>query len=109
VGVPVFVGIAVLVAVGCHRWIRPFFLALLVSGTLAAVVFQVVVTIQLGHVDPFFAIAAFITMWGGWVVSLAVGLVMKFLVFDPAEPNAGVAQPQSHGNGEPQRTKGQRH
>jgi len=90
-----FLGIAALVAVACHRWIRSFFLALLISGPVAACVFQVVVTIQLGHRDKFFLIALFTTTLVGWAVSLFVGLILRYVPFDPVSDDGGASDPQA--------------
>jgi hypothetical protein len=87
-GVLVFAVVAAIVAFACHRWIGHFLLALLISGPLAACVFQVIVTIQLGHADPLFLIALFTTTLAGWVIALIVGLMMRYLPFDPV-PKGG--------------------
>jgi hypothetical protein len=76
-GAPVFVGIAIVVAIACHRWVRPFWLAVLVSGPIAAAGFQAFVAVDLGHVDPFFPIALAISTPVAWAMSLGVGLVMR--------------------------------
>ncbi len=100
-GVLALLGLATAVAIGCHRWVRPFWLALLISGPLAASVFQVVVTVQLGRRDPLFLIALFTTTWLGWAVSLLVGVVMRFIPFDPMpkDGNSSKVQPSSEAEG----------
>jgi hypothetical protein len=97
VGVVAFFALAVMTAVACHRWIRPFALAWLISGPLAAAVFQVGVTVQLGHVDPFIFIALGTTTFAAWGVSLVVGLVLKVLSFEapPTEPDRVSIEPVS--------------
>jgi predicted PurR-regulated permease PerM len=91
VGIVVFLGLAALVAFACHRWIRPFLLALLISGPLAAVAFQVVVTILPGRPDPLALIAVFTTTLAGWAISLLVGLAMRFLQFDSVSKDGGAS------------------
>jgi hypothetical protein len=81
-GILVFLVVGTVVALACHRWIRPFLLALLISGPLAALVFQFIVTIQLGRRDPLFLIALFTTTVFGWGIALLVGLVMRYVPFD---------------------------
>jgi hypothetical protein len=73
-GVLAFLAAGLVAAILCHRWVRPFWLAVLVAGPAAAALFQLVVTVQLGHVDPFFPIALFTTTLLGWMIAIAVGL-----------------------------------
>jgi hypothetical protein len=100
-GVLAFLGLATVVAIVCHRWVRPFWLALLISGPLAASLVQVAVTVQLGRRDPLWLIAVFTTTLFGWAVSLLVGLVMRFVPFDPVPKDGGSvnAQPRSKAEG----------
>ncbi len=100
-GALAFLGLAAAVAIGCHRWVRPFWLALLISGPLAASVFQVVVTVELGRRDPLFLVALFTTTWFGWAVSLLVGVVVRLIPFDPAakDGNSSRAEPSSEAEG----------
>jgi hypothetical protein len=76
-GVAVLALIAVMVAICCHRWIKPFWLAVIISGPLAAVLFQVAVRVQLGYVDPFALIALLTTTPIAWVISALVGLAIR--------------------------------
>jgi hypothetical protein len=92
VGIVVFLGLAALVAFACHRWIRPFLLALLISGPLAALAFQVVVSILPGRPDPLVLIAVITTTLAGWAISLVVGLAMRFLPFDPVSKDRGASE-----------------
>jgi predicted neutral ceramidase superfamily lipid hydrolase len=93
-GILVFLIVATTVALVSHRWIRPFLLALLISGPVAACVFQIIVTMQLGHLDPFFLIALATTTLFGWAIALFVGLVMRYAAFDPV-PKEGGTTPQA--------------
>ncbi len=79
-----FLVIASMVALASHRWVRPFLLASLISGPLAAFLFQGIVTIRLGYLDPFAPIAVFTTTLAGWVIALLVGVLMRWLRFDSA-------------------------
>ncbi len=88
-----------IVALASHRWVRPFLLALLISGPVAAFLFQGVVTIELGHLDPFAPIALFTTTLAGWVIALLVGVAMRWLRFDSGTraEAGGATEPQQQG------------
>jgi hypothetical protein len=77
VGVPIFLGLAVAVAVIAHLALRRFVVAVIASTLLTAVGFQVVVSIQLGHVDPLFPIAFVVSSAVAGVVSATVGALMR--------------------------------
>jgi hypothetical protein len=72
-----FLAVAVAVAFTCHWVIRSFWLATLLSGPLAAGIFQGIVYAELGHLDPFSGVALAITTPVAWVVSLAVGWLIR--------------------------------
>lgn len=71
-GLIVLVGVAAVSAVLVHWRIRRYVVASIVSALVAAVVFQGLVALQLGHVDPFAPIA--------FVLSLLVSVPVAFLV-----------------------------
>lgn len=76
-GLLVFVVIAVALAIPAHLMFRSFTLAVASSAVSAAVLFQVVVTLQLGYVDKFVAIALITTTFMGAVVSAVVGASLR--------------------------------
>ena len=77
VGILVFAAPSVSVAVICHRRIRSFGVAVLVSGPVAAILFQLVAALHAGYLDPFFLIALVTTTVTGWVVSWIVGYALR--------------------------------
>jgi hypothetical protein len=76
VGMLVFGALAISVAVVCHRRISSFATAVLVSGPVAALLFQVVAALHVGYVDPFFLIGLVTTTVVGWIVSSIVGFAL---------------------------------
>lgn len=77
VGILVFGSLALAVALVCHRRIGSFWVAVLVSGPVAALLFQLVAALHVGYVDPFFLIAFVTTTAIGWGVSWILGLVLR--------------------------------
>jgi hypothetical protein len=77
VGILVFAALAVSVSFVWHRHIRSFGAAVLVSGPVAAILFQVVAALHIGYVDPFFVIALLTTTMIGWLVSCIVGYTLR--------------------------------
>jgi CHASE2 domain-containing sensor protein len=71
-GLIVLIGVAAVSAVLVHWRIRRYVVASIVSALVAAVVFQGLVSLQLGHIDPFAPIA--------FVLSLLVTTPLAFLV-----------------------------
>jgi len=77
VGILVFGTVTLLVSLVCHRLLRSFALATLVSGPVAALLFQILVYLQLGYLDPFFLIAFFVSTLIAWVISFGVGSFLR--------------------------------
>ena len=75
-GLLVFAALTVLVSWACHRRLKSFEVAVLISGPLAAISFQTVATLWLGHLDPLFIPALFTTTLVGWVISYVVGYAL---------------------------------
>jgi hypothetical protein len=71
-GLIVLAGVSAVSAVLVHWHIRRYVVASMVSAVGAAVVFQALVVLQLGHIDPFLPIA--------FVLSLPVTTPLAFLV-----------------------------
>lgn len=71
-GLIVLVGLNAVSAVLVHWRIRRYVVASMVSAFVAAVVFQSLVALQLGHIDPFVPVA--------FALSMLVSLPLAFLV-----------------------------
>lgn len=71
-GLIALAGVTAVVAVLVHWRIRHYVVASMVAAVVAAAVFQGVVALQLGHIDPFAPIA--------FVLSLPVTTPLAFLV-----------------------------
>jgi len=74
IGPFVLAGVSALCAVIAHWRIRRYFLASLISALAAALSFQVLVTLQLGHVDPFAPVAFVMSLLVTAAIALLAGL-----------------------------------
>ncbi len=70
----VFVSIAIVCALILHWRVRSFFLASIISGPVASLIFQGVITVQLGYMDPFALIAVVVGAFYAWLIAIMVGL-----------------------------------
>lgn len=73
----VFVGIALLSAVTWHRYLQTYSSASIAAAATTVVVFQLIVYLQLGYLDPFFPIAVVTTGALSLVISFIVGLPIR--------------------------------
>ena len=78
----VFLILALVVSVVAHLTVRRFVFAVLLSALVSAALFQVIVRIQLGYLDPFFVIAFVTTSAAAVVISSVTGLVVSSLKKD---------------------------
>lgn len=69
--------LAIVLAVLSHLLIRSFLAAVIVSTLTAAVSFQLIVWMQLGHRDPFWPIAFVTTSGVSALLSVVVGGVIR--------------------------------
>jgi len=73
-GVRVLVIISVLVGIIAHYNIKQYSKALILSGLISSVLFQVAAWIYIGYLDPFFIIALVTGMIIASLISAVVGL-----------------------------------
>lgn len=64
-------------AIPAHLWFRSFVIATLSSALLAAVLYQVAVSLRLGYLDKFIAVAFIVTFFVGAVISVVVGAGLR--------------------------------
>lgn len=78
-GVLIFLGLAVLSAIGWHYLLKKYVVALLGATFTTTVLFQVANYLHLGYLDPFFIIA----MISSGAVALAISALvgMPFVIF----------------------------
>jgi hypothetical protein len=76
-GIAVLIVIAVLSAIIWHAASRRYLFASVGAALSSAIAFQIVVTIQLGYLDPFFLIALVISACIAGIISLAVGAAFR--------------------------------
>lgn len=74
-GLIVLAGMTAVSAVLVHWRIRRYVVASMVSAVVAAVVFQGLVALQLGHIDPFAPIAFVLSLLVTTPLALLVGLL----------------------------------
>jgi putative Ca2+/H+ antiporter (TMEM165/GDT1 family) len=84
-GVAIFVIVCICTAVSAHLLTRRFFRAVLLSALASAVVFQVIVSVQLGHLDPLFPIAFVVTLVAGIGISAFIGATLKLGRSEPKQ------------------------
>lgn len=85
-GILILVSCAALLAVPAHLLIRRLVLASLASGVAASLLFQVLVTVKLGYVDPFAPIAFVVGGFLAVVVGLLVGVGIRMVRAQPEPP-----------------------
>lgn len=84
-GVLVFVIVAATLAVVAHLFIRRFVLAVLLSSMGSSVLFQLIVWIQLGYLDPFAPIAFIVTLVLAVLISAMVGALFSVMRTKPQD------------------------
>jgi len=67
----------VALALGCHIYIKRYFLASFMAACLMVISVQVVSYIELGYLDPFWLIAMTTSFFMAAILSLIVGLPFK--------------------------------
>ena len=77
IGLVIFVTISVATAVVAHWRFKNYWPATFLSTLLSVVLFQVVVYIELGYLDPFFLIAIVTSGAAAFVISVLVGTLIK--------------------------------
>ncbi|MDO6568165.1 hypothetical protein Q4561_13920 [Alteromonas sp. 1_MG-2023] len=75
-GITVLATIATICAIVSHLLIKKFVIAVLVSGLLGALFFQFAAYFHLGHLDPFYLFAAFVSFLISCAVSSIIGLFL---------------------------------
>ena len=78
-GVLILGGLVVMSSLLCHRFISPLWRAAVIASAVSAILFQVVVTIQLGHLDKFFIVALQFSFLYGFLGSMAIGYFMRLI------------------------------
>ena len=76
--ITILITISVTVAVIAHMLIRNYFVAVPVAAVAASGIFQVVVFIELGYLDPFFLIA--FVVGAAYAVLVAAGVGVPFVL-----------------------------
>ena len=72
-----FLEAAVIVSTLGHWMSRRIWLAVLVTGPIAAGLYQVILRAQLGHMDPDWPLGVAMTTVIGWVISVIVGFIFS--------------------------------
>lgn len=67
----------VVVAVGCHMYIKNYYFASFVAACAMVVVTQIAGYIELGYMDPYWLIASVTGFFMASIVALIVGLPFK--------------------------------
>jgi peptidoglycan biosynthesis protein MviN/MurJ (putative lipid II flippase) len=67
----------VVIAAGCHSYIKNYFLASFVAACVMVVGVQIASYIELGYVDPFWLISSINGFFMASIVALIVGLPFK--------------------------------
>ena len=78
-GVVILGCIVIVSSLLCHRFISRLWLAAVISSAVSAVLFQVLVTIRLGHLDKFFIVALQFSFLYGFLGSMAIGYLMRLV------------------------------
>ena len=68
---------AVLIAAGCHAFIKRYFLASFVAACTVVVGMQVASYIELGYLDPFWKISSVTAFFMTSILALIVGLPFR--------------------------------
>jgi len=69
-----FIVLSTLIAVLCHRKITNFILSCIIAGIIAVVIYQLLSTLILGYLDPFFFVALPRLLVTGIVLAVFVGI-----------------------------------
>jgi MFS superfamily sulfate permease-like transporter len=78
-GLYIFIAISALFSLIAHWKIKNFWVALFASTLLAVISFQVLVYMQLGHLDPFYPIAVLVSGLIALAISSAIGGIFKHI------------------------------
>lgn len=76
-GVVVLAGLVVVSSLLAHRFISRLWLASIIASAASAILFQVFVTLRLGHLDKFFIIALQFSFLYGFFGSLVICYFMR--------------------------------
>jgi len=74
-----FIVVVTVCAVLAHFCVRRFLVAVVTSSVIAAAIFQVIVSIELGHPDKLWPIAFITTTAAGLAVSTVIGGLFRLL------------------------------
>lgn len=77
IGILILLGISGVVAAITHWICGRFVVACLLSAFVATVLFQIAVSLSLGHLDPFFPLAVAVGGGISFVTALVIGAVVR--------------------------------
>jgi len=74
-----FLSFSILIAAGCHAFIKSYFLASIVAASAVVAGIQVASYIELGHIDPYWQIASVTGFFMASVIALLVGVPFRIM------------------------------
>ena len=80
-GLLIFLALVVFISIPVHFFSKNIFFAAFVSGLISALILDLLDTIHLGYINPFFIIALFTSTIIGFVISLCIGLMLHKMKF----------------------------
>ncbi|MCQ8877085.1 hypothetical protein NQT69_03405 [Pseudoalteromonas shioyasakiensis] len=75
IGIFVLVTIATISSIASHLLIKQYFVAIVISGLIGTLLFQLSAYLYAGHLDPFFLVTVFVSFLAICVISSLIGLI----------------------------------
>ena len=75
IGFIAFIATCTITAIIGHLFLRRYFIASLISAIVSTVIFQIIIFLHLGYLDPFLPIAVIVSGALALAISLIIGLI----------------------------------
>ena len=79
VGLSVFIVICLSVSYWCHRKIRNFLLSCIIIGVATSIIYQILGTVVVGHLDPFVFISLPVGAGVAFAIAVIAGIPFAYL------------------------------